>query len=93
VSLVHQQNAAAIVMLVPDRDEAMRGSYKQDHISDLRGVCQLSSCRFIEALDRFHEPIRAGATLYRDDVHPNQAGNQVMANTALEALSAVSGIN
>src|ERR1700680_452390 len=41
VSLVHQQNAAAIVMLIPDRDEAMRGSYKQDHISDLRGVCQL----------------------------------------------------
>jgi lysophospholipase L1-like esterase len=93
VSLVHRQNAEAIVMLIPDRDEAMRGRYKQDHISDLRGVCQLPSCRFIEALDRFHEPIRSGATLYRDDVHPNQAGNQVMANTALEALSTVSGIN
>jgi lysophospholipase L1-like esterase len=93
VSLVRHQNAAAIVMLIPDRDEAISSSYKQDHISDLRSVCQLPSCRFIEALDRFHGPIRSGAALYRDEVHPNQAGNQVMANTALEALSAVSGIN
>src|ERR1700680_1102566 len=54
VALVRHQNAAAIVMLIPDRDEAISSSYKQDHISDLRNVCQLPSCRFIEALVRFH---------------------------------------
>jgi lysophospholipase L1-like esterase len=93
VSFVREQKAAAVVMLIPDRDEATTGHYKQDHTSDLRNLCRLPSCGFIEALDRFHWRIVSGASIYRDGVHPNQAGNQIMANTAVEALNMVSESN
>lgn len=89
VSFVRCNGAIAVFLLMPDQNEAVNGKYEHNHISNLRDLCQLPSCVFVDALTRFHDSVNACAKPYRDEVHPNEIGNRIMAEATFEATATI----
>ena len=86
VSLVSRSGAKPIVLLMPDKDEAVPGHYRGEYLSDLTDLTAGANGHFIDLLPVLHAELSAGKEPFRDLIDPNPEGNRLMAEAVAAAI-------
>jgi lysophospholipase L1-like esterase len=92
IRYVLTQGAHPVVMVMPNTTEVATGKYVQDHLGAVSELCRPTDCEPVDAMRDLHAAFEAGPKPFRDAVHPNEAGNQIMAKVVWQAvMRALSG--
>jgi len=86
IHYVLMQGGRPIVMVMPRMSEAATAKYAQDHSGVVSELCRPPDCKSLDAMRDLHAAFEAGSKPFRDAVHPNEVGNQIMANVAWQAV-------
>ena len=86
VSLVARSGAKPILLLVPDKDEAVPGHYRGDYFQDLSDLTAGTNGQVIDLMPVFHSDLSAGKQPFRDLIDPNPEGNRLMAEAVAAAI-------
>jgi len=86
VSLVARAGAKPIVLLMPDKDEALPGHYRGEYSHDLSDLTAGVNGRFIDLMPVLHAELSAGKEPFRDLIDPNPEGNRLMAEAVAAAI-------
>jgi hypothetical protein len=85
VSLVSRLGAKSVLLVTPDKEESLKGTYRADHRKDLSDLASSTNGLLIEMMPVWRTKLSEGRELFRNDFQPNPEGNQLMA----EAVAAV----
>lgn len=87
-SLARQQEIPVIVALLPERLEGQDSR----RLGDFRSLLASLKCPPVELGDAFRQSMNSGIEPYRDNLHPNSVGQQLIATALLEPITrAVAG--
>jgi hypothetical protein len=85
VDLVSRAGAKPILLLVPDKDEAVPGRYRAEYQQDLSDLAASANGKLVDLMPAWHTELSQGREPFRDLINPNPEGNRIMA----DALAAV----
>jgi hypothetical protein len=85
VDLVSRTGAKPIILMVPDKDEAVPGRYRAEFQNDLSDLAASGNGKLIDLMPAWHTELSQGREPFRDLINPNPEGNRIIAN----ALAAV----
>ncbi len=85
--LVLAKNSAKVVLVFQhwERDEATKGEAKPGN-ARIQKLCESIGIHSVQLESYFNESIKNGRDPYRDNIHPNQIGQQLIARAILERL-------
>lgn len=86
VHYILAQGSRPVVMVMPRTREAAAGVYEVDHSRTLSEACQSPECQSVDGMAELHAAFGAGFQPFRDAVHPNEIGNQIMAAVASQPV-------
>jgi lysophospholipase L1-like esterase len=83
--LLDQQRIRFLVVLIPNRDDAMRGH--SEAVKVVSNLCAARNIEHLSLLDRFHADSSSGSSLYfPEDIHWTKDGHRVAAEEILGYL-------
>jgi len=85
VALVSGAGAKPIILLVPDKDEAVPGRYRAEYQKDLSDLAASANGKLVDLMPAWHTELSQGREPFRDLINPNPQGNRILA----DALAAV----
>ena len=88
IETARSQGAVPFVLVTPNREELISEcsySWKRKHLLLL---CKALSVRYADTLMLFRAAKNQEQPMFRDNIHPNERGNEVLAAAAAEMISA-----
>ncbi len=79
VTLVSKLGAKPIILLTPDKDEAVPGRYRAHYQKDLSDLATSVNGKVLDLMPAWHTALSQGREPLRDSVDPNSEGNQAIA--------------
>ena len=79
VALVSRFGAKPIILLTPDKDEAVPGQYRAEYQKDLSDLAASANGKLVDLMPAWHTALSQGREPLRDSVDPNSEGNQSIA--------------
>jgi|688.fasta_scaffold27608_4 hypothetical protein len=86
--LGRQGTVPMAILVWPGRDEAAHGSWGRE-VDVMREVAERNSFSLILLMDKVREQPGFERRLYRDGIHPSEAGNRLIAGAILETTQAL----
>jgi lysophospholipase L1-like esterase len=86
---VRKNRATPVVLLTPDREELENPRRSEGWRGDLRELVTQMEAPLVDMLVRFRAEPDRGLGAFRDEVHPNERGNRLMAHAVAEQILAL----
>jgi len=79
IAVVRGGRATPVILLTPDREELDQPKRSERWRQDLMGLARREQAPLVDMLEVFRREPDRGHGAFRDDVHPNEQGNLLMA--------------
>jgi hypothetical protein len=86
ISLVTRLGAKPILLVTPDKDEAVPGHYRGEYQNDLSDLAAGANGRLVDMMPEWHAALSNGQNLFRDLINPNPDANRALADAVAPAV-------